>query len=143
MINFKEKVIGETEEGEMLKFWQRCARKEVDGRYKVASSEARKLLQLLTIRHKFLCFDVTFHVDIDCARSSLCHELIARMGDNWNVHPVVVDSNSTWDWLYISNRKTLAQQWKKPEKSIVFVYLNLLINFSHPVHLRKFDWNKN
>ena len=138
MINFKEKVIGETEEGEMLKFWQRCAREEVDERYKVASGEARKLLQLLTIGTNF-CFDVTFHVDIDCARSTLLHELIVQMGDNWNVHPVVVDSNSTWDWLYISNRKTLAQQWEKT----VFVYLNILINFSHPVHLRKFDWNKN
>ena len=23
-------------------------------------------------RHKFVCFDVTSHIDIDCARSSLC-----------------------------------------------------------------------
>ena len=26
-------------------------------------------------------------------------------------NPRVVGSSPTWDWLYISNRKTLAQQW--------------------------------
>ena len=31
-----------------------------------------KLPRLLTTRHKFVCFDVTSRVDIDCARSSLC-----------------------------------------------------------------------
>ena len=31
-----------------------------------------ELAHLLTTRHKFVCFDVTSHVDIDCARSSLC-----------------------------------------------------------------------
>ena len=31
-----------------------------------------KLSYLLTTRHKFLCFDGTSRVDIDCARSSLC-----------------------------------------------------------------------
>ena len=30
------------------------------------------LAQLLPTRHKFVCFRVTSHVDIDCARSSLC-----------------------------------------------------------------------
>ena len=28
--------------------------------------------QLLTTRHKSLCFDVTSRVDIDCARPPLC-----------------------------------------------------------------------
>ena len=28
--------------------------------------------QLLTTRHKFVCFNVTSRVDIHCARSSLC-----------------------------------------------------------------------
>ena len=28
--------------------------------------------QMLTTRHTFVCFDVTSHVEIDCARSSLC-----------------------------------------------------------------------
>ena len=31
-----------------------------------------ELAWLLTTRHKFVSFDVTSHVDIDCARSSLC-----------------------------------------------------------------------
>ena len=31
-----------------------------------------ELAHLLTTRHKSVCFDVTSHVDIDCARSSLC-----------------------------------------------------------------------
>ena len=31
-----------------------------------------KLARLLTITHKFVCFDVTSRVDIDYARSSLC-----------------------------------------------------------------------
>ena len=32
-------------------------------------------VQLLTMRHKFVCFDVTSCVDIDCARSYLCQAL--------------------------------------------------------------------
>ena len=32
-----------------------------------------ELACLLTTRHKFVCFDVTSRVDINCARSSLCH----------------------------------------------------------------------
>ena len=31
-----------------------------------------EVTRLLTTRHKFVCFDVTFRVDIGCARSSLC-----------------------------------------------------------------------
>ena len=31
-----------------------------------------KLPRLLATMHKFVCFDVTSHVDIDCATSSLC-----------------------------------------------------------------------
>ena len=31
-----------------------------------------ELAVLLTTWHKFVCFDVTSRVDIDCARSSLC-----------------------------------------------------------------------
>ena len=38
----------------------------------VTSEGARELAQLLTIRHKFVYFDVTSPVEIDCARSSLC-----------------------------------------------------------------------
>ena len=39
---------------------------------KVKSGRACELARLLTIRHKFVCFDVTSPVDIGCARSSLC-----------------------------------------------------------------------
>ena len=35
---------------------------------KVKSGGARKRARLLTTRHKFMCFDVTSPVDIDCAR---------------------------------------------------------------------------
>ena len=31
-----------------------------------------KLAWPLTTRHKFVCFDATSRVDIDCAKSSLC-----------------------------------------------------------------------
>ena len=39
---------------------------------KVTSGGARKLAWFLTLRHRFVCFDVTSPVHIDCVRSSLC-----------------------------------------------------------------------
>ena len=39
-------------------------------------------LQLLLIRHKFLCFDAISHVEINRARSTLCHESLAQLGEN-------------------------------------------------------------
>ena len=37
-----------------------------------------ELVRLLATRHKFVCFDVPSHVDIDCARLSLCQARQAR-----------------------------------------------------------------
>ena len=68
MINLKEKVSQATEKGKMLKLRLHCARVEVDKRYKVTSSGA----QLPIFIHKFVFFDATSCIDIDCARSFLC-----------------------------------------------------------------------
>ena len=43
---------------------------EVDERYKV-TQVGLKLARLLTTRHKFVCFDVTYRVDIDWLASSV------------------------------------------------------------------------
>ena len=37
-----------------------------------------ELARLLITRHKFVCFGVTSHVDINCAKSSLCRLLTAK-----------------------------------------------------------------
>ena len=69
-----------------------------------------ELAHLLTTRHRFLCFNVTSHVDIDCARSSLCQaRLLAQSAEHRNWNPRVMDSSPMWDRLYILNQKTLAQ----------------------------------
>ena len=55
-----------------------------------------ELARLLTVTRKFVCFDVTSRVDMDCARSSLCVSgSLAQSGKHRNGNLRVVDSSPT------------------------------------------------
>ena len=83
---------------------------EVDERYKVTSGWARTCpaasnqVQVCVLRCHF------------SRNHGLCYIIFvlgspAQSGEHRNENPRVVGSSPTWDWLYISNRKTLAQYW--------------------------------
>ena len=75
LTNFKEK-------GEWSKRRRQNAKIKITlcrGGSKVSSGGACKLGGLPAIRHKFVSFDVTSLVEIDCARSSLCLLCLARV----------------------------------------------------------------
>ena len=66
-----------------------------------------KLAWLLTTKHKFVCFDVTSCVDIDCANHP-CVRLASSVGTASEQKSEGCGFESH-ERLYISNRKTLVQ----------------------------------
>ena len=98
---------------------------EVDERYKVTSGGARTC-HAATTRHKFVCFDVTSRVDIDCTRSSLCQ---ARQLSRESIGTEIRGS-----WVWVPRETDFISRIEKPEHNIEYQIYHLiphhiLINF--------------
>ena len=74
-----------------------------------------ELARLLTTRHKFVCFDVTSRVGIDCARSFLCQ---ARQLSRESI-----GTETRGSWARIPRETGFISRIEKPQYNMNIIYI--------------------
>ena len=87
--------------------------------------------RLLTTRHKFVCFDVTSRVDIDCARSSLCQGFwLSRESIRMEIRG---------SWVRLPCETDFISRFQKPEHSIKYhihiIYMIYIYTYIYHIYI--------